>query len=226
MSKIGKNIRKIRTTKGLNQTAFGAIFNLTRGSIGSYEEGRAEPKIDTLIQIANYFGITLDDITTKDITVNQLSRFNPEVLTTKKSAKQEIQKQNKPFLSSSELVKCKGQYEAFDKRDSIEFPVADDHIAFFMKVDEKIHLAGVEVEQGAVLICGKSSHQFSNNWGRVYLSDNQLLWDVESERQTPISFPVYGIMSSTFKRKQENLDSKIHVIENRLQALEQKLNQS
>ena len=58
MSFIGKNIKKIRTTKGLNQTEFGKIFNLTRGSIGSYEEGRAEPKIETLKQIAKKFSIS------------------------------------------------------------------------------------------------------------------------------------------------------------------------
>ena len=72
MSQIGQNIRKIRSAKKLNQTQFAEIFNLTRGSVGAYEEGRAEPKIDTIIQIANYFSLSIDLLLNKEITVNDL----------------------------------------------------------------------------------------------------------------------------------------------------------
>lgn len=76
MSKIGSNIRKIRLTKGYSQTQFANLFQLTRASVGAYEEGRAEPKIDKAIEIAKHFSITLDTLFTKSITVNQLSNFN------------------------------------------------------------------------------------------------------------------------------------------------------
>ncbi|MCK5699873.1 MAG: helix-turn-helix transcriptional regulator, partial [Cyclobacteriaceae bacterium] len=59
MSSIGKNIKKIRTVKKLSQAAFAEIFSLARPSVGAYEEVRAEPKVDTIIQIANYFGISV-----------------------------------------------------------------------------------------------------------------------------------------------------------------------
>ena len=49
MSYIGKNIKKIRSVKKLSQSAFADIFGLKRTSIGAYEEGRAEPKIDKVI---------------------------------------------------------------------------------------------------------------------------------------------------------------------------------
>ena len=75
MSKIGSNIRKIRSVKGLSQTAFADLFGLSRASVGAYEEGRAEPKFDVVIEIANYFSISLGDIFTKDLTVNQLTKF-------------------------------------------------------------------------------------------------------------------------------------------------------
>lgn len=76
MSKIGKNIRKIRITKGLSQTAFANLFNLTRASIGAYEEGRAEPKTDTTLQIAKYFSIPIEALLTEELTVNRLTNFN------------------------------------------------------------------------------------------------------------------------------------------------------
>ncbi|MEM7108511.1 MAG: LexA family transcriptional regulator [Bacteroidota bacterium] len=72
MSQIGQNIRKIRSAKKLSQTQFAELFDLTRGSVGAYEEGRAEPKIDTIIQIANYFSVSIDLLLNKEMTVNDL----------------------------------------------------------------------------------------------------------------------------------------------------------
>lgn len=76
MSVIGKNIRKIRTVKKLSQAAFAEIFNLARPSVGAYEEERAEPKLETVIQIANYFGISIDSLLAKELTINDLYNFN------------------------------------------------------------------------------------------------------------------------------------------------------
>ncbi len=76
MSQIGKNIKRIRSTKKLSQSQFAEIFNLTRGSVGAYEEGRAEPKIDTIIQIANYFSLSIDLLLNKELTVNDLYHFD------------------------------------------------------------------------------------------------------------------------------------------------------
>ncbi|MEM0941454.1 MAG: LexA family transcriptional regulator [Bacteroidota bacterium] len=76
MSLIGKNIRKIRVVKKMSQNEFAKLFNVARPSIGSYEEGRAEPKIDTVIHIAKHFGISIDTLLTKEITINELLKFN------------------------------------------------------------------------------------------------------------------------------------------------------
>ena len=76
MSFIGKNIKKIRTVKKLSQASFAKLFNLARPSVGAYEEGRAEPKIETLIQIAQYFSISIDVLLTKELTINELYQFD------------------------------------------------------------------------------------------------------------------------------------------------------
>jgi transcriptional regulator with XRE-family HTH domain len=75
MSLIGKNIKKIRSVKKLNQSTFAELFDISRASIGSYEEGRAEPKTDKIIEIANYFSIDLNSILKKELTVNEISGF-------------------------------------------------------------------------------------------------------------------------------------------------------
>ncbi len=80
MSQIGKNIKKIRNVKGLSQQAFADLFQLTRGNISSYEEFRAEPKLEVLIKIANYFGIPLSDFIEKDLSVNELLHYNTGIV--------------------------------------------------------------------------------------------------------------------------------------------------
>ena len=65
------NIKKIRSAKKLSQAQFASIFDLNRGSIGAYEEERAEPKVDTIIQIANHFGLSVDLLLNKELTVNE-----------------------------------------------------------------------------------------------------------------------------------------------------------
>ena len=81
MSFFGKNIKKIRGIKRLSQQAFADIFELKRATLGAYEEGRSEPKIATIIKVANYFSISIDSILTKEITVNEFLRFNDAITT-------------------------------------------------------------------------------------------------------------------------------------------------
>jgi transcriptional regulator with XRE-family HTH domain len=72
---LSKNIKKLRLFKRLNQTEFADLFELTRASIGAYEEGRAEPKLVTLMKIASHFKLTIDELIRKELTVNQIARF-------------------------------------------------------------------------------------------------------------------------------------------------------
>ena len=76
MSYIGQNIKRIRAVRKLSQAKFAELFNLARPSVGAYEEGRAEPKIQTVIDIAQYFGISIDVLLTKELTVKELYSFN------------------------------------------------------------------------------------------------------------------------------------------------------
>jgi DNA-binding XRE family transcriptional regulator len=62
----------------MNQTEFADLFDLKRTALGSYEEGRAEAKIETLIKIAEYFNISLDQLLRKEITVNEIFHFEHE----------------------------------------------------------------------------------------------------------------------------------------------------
>ena len=80
MSIFGNNIKKIRKTKNLSQMAFAELFDLKRPTLGAYEEGRSLPKLETVIKIAHHFGISIDQLLTKEVTVNQLSKFDDLLL--------------------------------------------------------------------------------------------------------------------------------------------------
>jgi transcriptional regulator with XRE-family HTH domain len=79
MSIFGNNIKKIRILRNMSQQEFGDLFDISRGSIGSYEEDRAEPKIDTVIKIAAHFKLSIDVLLTKELTINELSNFTNKI---------------------------------------------------------------------------------------------------------------------------------------------------
>lgn len=80
MSKFGKNIKKIRNVRGLTQAQLAEMIEVNRGVISSYEEGRAEPKIETIIKTAEIFQLSIDLLLKNSVTVNQLSGFSlPEI---------------------------------------------------------------------------------------------------------------------------------------------------
>ncbi|MDT0677535.1 helix-turn-helix domain-containing protein [Autumnicola musiva] len=79
MSYFGKNIRNIRNVKEMSQQAFAGMFELKRGTLGAYEEGRSEPRIETIIKIASHFNISIDDLLTTELTINKLLKFKNDL---------------------------------------------------------------------------------------------------------------------------------------------------
>ncbi|AYN00013.1 helix-turn-helix domain-containing protein [Chryseobacterium sp. 3008163] len=74
MSFFGANIKTVRHAKGLSQQAFADLFDLNRGVIGAYEEGRSEPKIATLLTVVHYFNLDLDQFLTVPLTIDDLNK--------------------------------------------------------------------------------------------------------------------------------------------------------
>ncbi len=64
--KIGQNIKLLRKRLGKSQEEVATVFSLTRSSYSGYENGVADPGIDTLIQVSDYFKIPLDTLMRKD----------------------------------------------------------------------------------------------------------------------------------------------------------------
>ena len=63
----------------MSQQEFAALFDLKRGTLGAYEEGRSEPKIDTILKVSSYFNVSTDQLLTGELTVNQLLNFSTDI---------------------------------------------------------------------------------------------------------------------------------------------------
>jgi len=64
---IAKNLRKLRQSKGKTLQYMGDMCAKTRATYGCYERGLSEPSLPTLMLIADYFGVTIDDLIRKEL---------------------------------------------------------------------------------------------------------------------------------------------------------------
>lgn len=67
MSNIASNLKYLRKKHNLTQQQFADIMGIKRASVGAYEEDRAEPKYDLLKKIAEYYGLTMDELVNEQI---------------------------------------------------------------------------------------------------------------------------------------------------------------
>ena len=63
---INTNLKFWRRELGLTQAQMAEKLGIKRSLVGAYEEGRAEPKLATLVNMARLFGISLDALVTTD----------------------------------------------------------------------------------------------------------------------------------------------------------------
>lgn len=59
---IGKNIKRLRQNKGLTQEQLGNILGITGQAVSKWENGSALPDLPVLPTLAEYFGITIDEL--------------------------------------------------------------------------------------------------------------------------------------------------------------------
>ncbi len=160
MSQIGKNIRKIRMVKKMSQNDFAKLFDVARPSIGSYEEGRAEPKIETVIQIARHFGISIDALLLREITINELLKFkivdNQEMEKSKSINKDELLHAT-PYVSSerhAEYVVHLGNKDFINRLPILRLPdIKTNKSRAFQVVGSAMEFGNGGIRNNDILVC-------------------------------------------------------------------------
>ena len=59
---MANNIKQLREAAGMTQAELAAKMQLTTPSVTKWELGRANPTYDNLIQLAEIFGVSLDEV--------------------------------------------------------------------------------------------------------------------------------------------------------------------
>lgn len=64
---FGSNLRYLRETRGKSQLEMGDFIGVSKQTISVYEKGEVEPPLSKLISMADYFGVSVDDLLRKDL---------------------------------------------------------------------------------------------------------------------------------------------------------------
>ena len=60
--KLGKNLKSIRTAKGISQGKIARILKVGRSFITNIENGKTNPTLDTIAKIAKAIGVSVGEL--------------------------------------------------------------------------------------------------------------------------------------------------------------------
>ena len=89
--------KELRKSKKLKQWEIAAIFNTDRSTITKWETGKSKPSHDTMIMIADYFGVSMDYLL-------GVSDVREELPNKKESINDELSENKKALLTFAETV--------------------------------------------------------------------------------------------------------------------------
>jgi len=195
LSYIGENIKKIRTAKNISQAEFANLFDLGRASVGAYEEGRSEPKIDTIIQIANTFSVSIDVLLKRELTVAEifsLGLVNEKLNRAHKLAEGAAQKalaSEIPLLRYGEFVNylVQGENQDFVKSlPTITVPETNSALMAFEVEGSSMQYGNQGLQHGDFLICQKKNAKHNPIEGHlsVVVTNNEVTIRRVSENES------------------------------------------
>lgn len=113
LSYAGRKIGKIKTVKKRGQAAFAELVSVAQPSGGAYETGRPEPKIETVIQIAQHFDLSVNLLLTNGCTADDLyevEQYQPTLLAAPAAREQAASHPGPapaaPFVPAAPLLEC------------------------------------------------------------------------------------------------------------------------
>ena len=77
---LAGNLKYLRKKSGKTQDALSSDVKIGRTTIANYEAGVSEPSLETLLAFAKYFGISLDDLLSKNMEDLLISREKDQML--------------------------------------------------------------------------------------------------------------------------------------------------
>ena len=87
---LGERIRRLRTGARMTQGELASRLEISKSTVGMYEQGRREPPYDLLLRLGELFGVSVDWLLAREDTKDSTGEFG-EILTAfhKQLARQE-----------------------------------------------------------------------------------------------------------------------------------------
>lgn len=64
---LAQNLKYLREKNGMNQNEMADILGISQPAIGNWEQNNRKPDIEMIIRLAEYFGVSLDDLVLKEL---------------------------------------------------------------------------------------------------------------------------------------------------------------
>ena len=64
---FAERLKELRSARSLMQKDISRIFNVSMGAVGNWESGKRIPDVETLVRIADYFGVSVDYLIGHDL---------------------------------------------------------------------------------------------------------------------------------------------------------------
>ena len=61
-AKLGKNLKRIRTARGISQGEIGRILGVDKGFVSNIENGKTNPTLATIAKLAKAIGVSTDEL--------------------------------------------------------------------------------------------------------------------------------------------------------------------
>lgn len=200
---IGRNLKYLRKKNNLSQQSFSEVLSIPRTTLGDYEREKTEPNISTLLEIANYFDIKVDQLIGEDlsleeyqimstgnfkilaISVNDLNEGNIELVDSKAEAGYLDSYQNPEFIKDLPRFQIpklpKGTYRAFEIQGDSMLPLPSGSIVIASYVEK---LEDIKDDQTYVIISQTNGLVYKRV--RCDLKDKNLV--LSSDNETYVSY--------------------------------------
>ena len=64
---LAQNLKYLREKRGVNQKDLSLSLGLSQAAVGNWESGSRTPDIETIIKLAQFFDVTLDDFILREL---------------------------------------------------------------------------------------------------------------------------------------------------------------
>ena len=69
---LAENLKYLRKKKHISQQQLADTLDIPRTTLGDYERGHTEPNVQTIVQMSQYFDVSIDHLLTKKLSHQDL----------------------------------------------------------------------------------------------------------------------------------------------------------